>query len=153
MKKAALLSVSLLLIVLAPAKAGTYGGGSGTAEDPYLIYDASQMNAIGANSLDWDKHFKLMADIDLSGYTGMQFNQIGGYSGSPFRGTFDGNNHAILKFTYNSGGSSFVGLFQYVDGATAEIRNLGLIDPNVDAGTGDYVGALVSYFHGGTVRG
>jgi hypothetical protein len=35
------------------------------------------MNAIGANSNDWDKHFKLMADIDLSGFTGTDFNIIG----------------------------------------------------------------------------
>jgi len=26
-----------------------YGGGSGAAHDPYLIYTAEQMNAIGAN--------------------------------------------------------------------------------------------------------
>jgi formylglycine-generating enzyme required for sulfatase activity len=52
------------------ASVGVYGGGSGTAEDPYLIYTAAEMNEIGANPADWDKHFKLMVDIDLSNYTG-----------------------------------------------------------------------------------
>ena len=43
-----------------------YGGGSGTAENPYLIYTAEQMNSIGVNPDDFNKHFKLMADIDLA---------------------------------------------------------------------------------------
>ena len=36
----------------------------------YLILTAEQMNAIGAEPNDWGKHFKLMADIDLSGFDG-----------------------------------------------------------------------------------
>ena len=79
-----------------PAQA-QYGGGSGEPNDPYLIYTAEQMNAIGANPNDWDKHFKLMADIDLSAYTGTAFNIIGS-----FRGVFDGNGHTISNFTYTS---------------------------------------------------
>ena len=62
-----------LLVLLAisfsalPAQ-GKYGGGTGEPNDPYLIFDANQMNAIGADSNDWDMHFILMADIDLSGF-------------------------------------------------------------------------------------
>jgi len=37
---------------------GKYGGGSGTAEDPYLIYTAEQMNSIGLYYEDSDKYFK-----------------------------------------------------------------------------------------------
>ena len=66
-----------------------YGGGCGTVPDPYLIYTAEQMNNIGANPDDWDKHFKLMNDIDLSGYTGTSFNLIGA-SDDRFSGSFDG---------------------------------------------------------------
>jgi len=58
---------------------GQYGGGNGTAQNPYLISEPNHLQAIGANSNDWGKHFKLMADIDLSGYTGTQFNLIGDY--------------------------------------------------------------------------
>jgi hypothetical protein len=64
-------AISLLLMMLyfsvLPAQA-QYGGGSGDPNDPYLIYTAEQMNAIGANQSDWDKHFKLTTDIDLSAY-------------------------------------------------------------------------------------
>ena len=47
------LNLMMLWGFVAPALGGTCGGGSGTAEDPYLIYTAEQMNAIGANPTDW----------------------------------------------------------------------------------------------------
>ncbi|MHC4206056.1 MAG: hypothetical protein ACYSTT_15500, partial [Planctomycetota bacterium] len=91
--KSRILSTIHLLIAVCifniPAQA-KYGGGSGTAEDPYLIYTAEQMNTIGAESSDWNKHFKLMTDIDLSSF-GTEFNIIGTSGGSPFSGVFDGN--------------------------------------------------------------
>ena len=48
-----------------------------------------QMNTIG-NPGDWASHFKLMADIDMSAYTGTQYNIIGNRPHT-FTGTFDGN--------------------------------------------------------------
>ncbi len=66
-------AISLFLVMLyftGLTAQAQYGGGSGGPNDPYLIYTAEQMNTIGANPNDWDKHFKLMADIDLSGYVG-----------------------------------------------------------------------------------
>ena len=136
-----------------------YGGGSGTAGDPYLIYTAEQMNAIGAEPNDWDMHFKLMANIDLSEYTGDEFNIIGecyyesGWIERPFTGIFDGNGHIISNFSYTSTDTDYVGLFGYV--GTWEkyglIKDLGLIDPNVDAGIRGYVGSLVGVLKKGTV--
>jgi hypothetical protein len=124
-----------------------YGGGSGTAEDPYLIYTAGQMNTIGVNFGDWDKHFKLMDDIDLGGYTWSTFNMIG-TSSVGFHGVFDGNGRSILNFTYSITGSDYVGLFRSLEG---EIKDLGLVSPLVYAGTGDFVGALVGDVDDGTV--
>jgi len=132
-----------------PAQA-KYGGGTGEPNDPYLIYTAEQMNAIGANPGDWDKHFILMADIDLSGYTGTSFNIIGNRD-NRFTGTFDGNGHAISNFSYTSTDTDYVGLFGYVRAENAEIKNLGLIEPEVDAGTSNYVGSLVGWLHHGTI--
>jgi len=111
-----------------------YGGGTGESNDPYLIYTSKHLNTIGANPDDWDKHFKLMADIDLSAYTGTDFNIIGTRS-NPFSGVFDGNGHAISNFIYTSTEVNSIALFGYVDDPNAEIRDLGLLDPNVDAGT------------------
>jgi hypothetical protein len=127
-----------------------YGGGTGTPEDPYLIYTPSQMNAIGANPNDWHSHFKLMADIDLSAYTGTSFNIIGN-SSTYFTGVFDGNGHTISNFTYNSTGTDYIGLFGYVSEPNADIRDLGLLDPNVNLPAARDVGALVGYLNDGTV--
>jgi hypothetical protein len=133
----------------------SYGGGSGESNDPYLIYTAEHLNMIGWILCDLDKHFKLMADIDLSSFTGTSFNIIGYYVSSsnnkPFTGVFDGSDHAISNFTYASTDTHRIGLFGYVSGENAEIRNLGLIDPDVDGGTRDYVGSLVGRLWGGTI--
>ena len=125
-----------------------YGGGTGEPNDSYLIYTAEQLNTIGLNKEDADKHFKLMADIDLSVYQGDSFNRIGYYTldfdpswHMSFTGVFDGNNHTISNFTYvidvneppswGYDGDSDVGLFGIVSGKQAQIKNLGLIDPNI----------------------
>ncbi|MGB2808801.1 MAG: GLUG motif-containing protein [Sedimentisphaerales bacterium] len=140
-----------------PAQA-QYGGGSGMADDPYLIYTAEHLNAIGANPGDLDRHFKLMADIDLAGFTGTSFNIIGelyydaGWVLNPFTGVFDGNGHTISNFTYTSTEGDNIGIFGYFD-SSGEIKDLGLIDPNVDAGTADYVGSLVGRVSGGAITG
>lgn len=130
-----------------------YGGGGGTAESPYLLCTAEQMNEIGVDSNDWDKHFKLMADIDLSGYTGTQFNIIGNYS-NPFTGVFDGNGHTISNFTYRATNESYIGLFGYIDSHSAEIKNLGLIDPNIVGETflaNQRVGSLAARINQGII--
>jgi hypothetical protein len=126
-----------------PAKA-KYGGGSGEPNDPYLIYDANHMQAIGADPCDWDKCFKLTADVDLGQFTGTEFNIIGNPT-NKFTGIFDGNDHTISNFTYCSNGINCIGIFGYVLGDNAEIKNLRLIDPNVYVGTGSSVGSLVGY--------
>ncbi len=135
-----------------------YGGGTGEPNDPYLIYTAEQMNEIGLHEDDWDKHFKLMADIDLSAYTGTSFNIIVSLYSS-FRGVFDGNGKKISNFTYISTDANWVALFGHVQGENALIKDLGLIDPNVDAGTsgmvygGQYFGPLVGRLSEGTITG
>lgn len=128
-----------------------YGGGTGEPNDPYLIYTAEQMNTIGANYDDWDKHFKLMADMDLSGYAGTDFSIVGADHTNAFTGIFDGNGHTISNFICTYPDRDYVGLFGYIKGSEAEIRNLGLVDPNVDAGAGHSIGSLVGYVHQGTI--
>ena len=88
---------AIVIASLLPCLSWAYTGGTGEPNDPYLIYDANQMNAIGADPCDWDKHFKLMADIDLSRFTGTDFNIIGYWDergpNEPFTGVFDGTGH------------------------------------------------------------
>ena len=137
------------LCLLGPPVRAQYGGGTGGPDDPYLIYTAEQMNTIGANRNDWDKHFKLMADIDLSQYTGGMFNIIGTSANSAFQGIFDGNGRTISKFTTTK--RDYTGMFGYVDDSGAEIKNLGLINPNIRGEGADNVGSLVGYLDEGTI--
>ena len=126
-----------------------YGGGTGEPDDPYLIYTAEQMNEIGTNfRTDWDKHFKLMADIDLGSYTGKSYKIIGSSSGNAFRGVFDGNGKKIRNLTYTSTRRDYAGLFAYLKGDKVEIKNLRLVNPRIDVGTGSYAGALVGHNEG-----
>jgi hypothetical protein len=123
-----------------------YGGGTGEPNDPYRIYTAEHLNELGAEPNDYDKHFKLMADIDLSGYTydraviAPDVNDIeSGFQGNRFVGLFDGNGHKIshLKIA----GTNHLALFGYT-GSGATISSLGLEAVDV-SGTGSHVGALV----------
>ncbi|HCO95732.1 MAG TPA: hypothetical protein DIU00_17590 [Phycisphaerales bacterium] len=139
-----------------------YGGGTGSSDNPYLIYTALHMNTIGLHEDDFDKHFELMADIDLGGLGEKDFNIIG-RSPTRFSGVFDGNGHTISNFSCVSTDIDYAAIFETVEGKDARIANLGMIDPvinvesneldiptdqddpNAGAGYGNTAGALVSY--------
>jgi hypothetical protein len=123
--------------------------GAGTETDPYLIYTTDELNIIRRYPYEWDKHFKLMSDIDLSIYTGESFEIIGRY-GWPFTGVFDGNGHTISNFTYTSTSWNYVGFFGCVKEGT--IKNLGLIYPNVGDGMMYEIGSLVGYLQMGVIK-
>jgi hypothetical protein len=148
------LCCTIIVCFLVSSAQANYGGGTGDSDEPYLIYDANQMNAIGAEPNDWDKHFKLMADIDLFQFTGTEFNIIGNGTRS-FTGYFDGNDHTISNFSYNEAGTNYIGLFGRTGNAPADvgqIRNLTLVDVDVNGGTGRFVGALVGLARGSVIN-
>lgn len=143
---------------------GDYNDGDGSAEHPFEIATAVQMDEIGQHQEDWDKHFILTADIDLSDYTGEEFHIIGNSDSEMFDGVFDGDGHTISNFTYTTTSGS-IGLFRWIGLSNDPdhgpvVKNLGLINPDIDAGS--YVGALAGhtygmlvncYVEGGIVRG
>jgi len=142
-------------LLAANLQAGTYSGGTGEPNNPYRIANANDMNEIGTHTGDWGKHFKLMADIDMSGYAGTEFNRIG-TDPNPFTGVFDGNGYEISDFTYEGSGGvigSGGGIFAYISGDNAEVRDLILRNPDV-GGWQNVVGALVGRLkNGGTISG
>lgn len=144
-----LLALAVCLLSM-PAEA-KYSGGNGTLTEPYRISTAEEMNSIGADTNDWDKHFILINDINLAAYTGTAFNLIG-TPFNPFNGTFDGNDHSILNFSYTTTATDNIGLFRYIEDPNAEIKNLSLVAPQVNAGTGWFVGALVGQLAYGSVN-
>lgn len=148
-------TILLAMVILLPACvfAGTYSGGTGEPNDPYLIATAEDLNDIGNHPEDFNKCFLMVADINLADYTGAQFNIIGS-EGNPFTGIFDGADHTISNFTYTAADTSFIGIFGLVDDPNAVIKYLTLIDPNINP-TGDSycVGSLVGCFGYGNIAG
>jgi hypothetical protein len=138
MKRVCFFAVVFTTLFYSISYGATYGGGAGTAENPYQIWTAEQMNTIGVNSGDWGKYFILMADIDLQGIV---LTPIGN-SSSRYTGSFNGNGHVIRNAVFNTAG--YVGLFGYVDTA-GRISYLGL--ESVTA-TGDYAGGLAGVNYG-----
>jgi len=154
-KSTVTLLITLILATFSPNlfASGTYSGGTGQPNTPYLIATAADMNEIGENSDDWDDCFLLTADINLIDYNETNFNLIGNAihpaTGNPFTGVFDGNGHTISNFTWKSATIDYVGLFGFIDDPNTEIKNLRLIDPNVQ---GDLsVGALVGLLQAGEI--
>ena len=147
-----IVTIVLITVFNLPAYA-KYGGGMGEPDDPYLIYTAEHLNTIGAEPNDWDKHFKLMADIDLSGliYDGALIapdtnNIEPGFQGTSFIGVFDGNGHSISFLTI--AGDEYLGLFGHL--SCAVVMDLGIVDVNI-IGSGDYIGGLAGYNSEGLV--
>jgi hypothetical protein len=69
----------------------------------------------------------------------------------PFRGSFDGAGKRILHFTCIAPGRNRVGLFGHIRALNGGVRDLCLVDPNVEATTGISVGALVGHLGTGEV--
>lgn len=135
------------------AWAATYSGGAGTAGSPFLIATVEDFKTIGNNSADWDKHFKLTQDLDLSNYNETNLRMIGHWvmlgsnANRPFTGEFDGNGKTIFNFKYKNLTDDYVGLFQHVTGA---IRHLKLVRATV-VGNKTGAGALVGNLDQGSV--
>jgi hypothetical protein len=131
-----------------------YSGGSGTPDNPYQIATAEELMLLGDSPEDYDKHFILIADIDLDpNLPGRKvFDKAvivseipGGRTGIqriPFTGVFDGNNHTISHLTII--GESYLGLFGRLEYG-AEVGNLGLVDANINSSGhySRYIGSLV----------
>jgi len=166
---AARLSFALMVLSLfCIAARAKYGGGTGEPNDPYLIYTPAHLQAIGLDPDSWDKHFKLMSDLEMIPYQGPGESQtvkpIGLYSQRPFSGHFDGGGHTISHLIIRETDLGPVGLFGSVGPplpsdfpwsneaeAVEVIRDLGLIDPSVQSPSNIGVGALVGYLTSGKV--
>jgi hypothetical protein len=131
---------------------GSYSGGDGSAENPYRIATPNDLNDIGNHVEDFNKCFVMVNDINLADYNGTQFNIIG-TGGNPFTGVFDGNDNSILNFSYEISSGYNIGLFRIIDEPNAVIEKLSMLDPNINGGTGDGVGALVGELANGTISG
>jgi hypothetical protein len=99
----------------AMAFAGTYSGGSGTAEAPYQISTVADWQELTADPNNWDQHFILTNDIDFAGIiltpVAPDVSFQGGYPGTAFQGILNGNGHVMSNIMIKSLGLYSVGLF------------------------------------------
>ena len=151
-------------------EAPSFGGGTGTQEDPWLITSkkdlidlAGFLNSGNAETFDTAAagignchgyYFKQTADIDL---TGVSWEPIG-YSGSYyFAGNYDGDGHSI-KNAISTGkvdpdGFATAGIFGWV--AFGSVKNLHVKNANFVATGQDnysYVGGIAGVCYGSSIR-
>ena len=145
---ALILAVLLSVAVVNSFADSAFAGGSGTADDPWQIETAQQLDRVRE---DLTACYVLTADIDLSGYD--NWVPIGAFqslSDAPedaeiphpdfaFTGSFDGQGHTISNLTVKSELPMGAGLFGCVSGTEkgpAYIGNFTLENVNV---TGFYL--------------
>lgn len=130
-----------------------------TEATAFTICTPTQMNAIGANSGDWGKFFKLESDIDMQSLNGTQYNIIGNTT-TEFTGEFDGNGNILTNFSYTNSGTNYVGLFGVL-GSGGVISNVGIKNASTYGGVYSSILAglqisgstIENVFVQGTVRG
>ncbi len=151
--RTALVTLTICLFVL-PVQA-KYSGGTGEPNDPYQIATAADLIALGQTPTDYDRHFILIADIDLSTFDGGEGRPAlptVGTSDSRFVGVFDGAGHTISHFSrvFVRLEDNGVGLFGCV-GRGGCIRALSVADAHVTA-EGIAVGGLAGRNEGTIVN-
>ncbi len=121
----------------------TFSTGSGTADDPYMIYNVHDLQNM---SNDLSAHYALANDIyagvtrdwnwndTVNIYEGFEPVGSGPYDEpiNHFIGNFNGNNYTITGLYINRLGGAYVGLFGFI-GSEGSVSNLGLVDIEVNA--------------------
>lgn len=102
---------------------GEWGGGDGSAENPYLIATvedlqrlASLCNGEATHGEYADRHYRQIRDIDMS--EAAAFKPVGAAAETAFGGYYDGGDHAITGLALSNVGEGACGLFGYLNGAT-----------------------------------
>jgi hypothetical protein len=156
MKKLYLVLVFVFLTKIS-GFAQTYSGGTGTAADPFLIANKTDLKYLSDNSSQWGFNFKqtanivfTTADFESGGqfyYAGLGFNPIGNGTSS-FNGKYNGNGFIIENLKINRPTQVRVGLFGYTENSL--IYKLGLKNVNI-IGSAE-VGGIAGLFFDSTLN-
>ena len=125
-----------------------YGGGTGTAEDPFIISEPGHLEEMHNVSNDHDKHFILTENIDMTGRVYEEGALIVGFSG-----TFNGGGHVIENLTIELDNTFHtvyedVGFFGTI-ASTGFVQALGLVNVNIIGGRKcNSFGGLAGLNHG-----
>lgn len=137
------LIITLLFFIGNNCFAQTFGGGNGTAGNPWKIYNVNDLNTIATYvNNNWDNfsgdYFIMMNDI-----TAGNFTPIGTSRNRSFRGNFNGQGNIISNFN-PSGGITYLGIFGYI--RNAKIENIGIGSGcNINSANSGFTGGLIGY--------
>jgi len=132
------------------ATPSSFCGGTGLADDPYLICTPEQLNEVRSNL---SAHYKLANDIDLADYlstSGAGYNSGAGWqpignSSAKFTGSLSGAGHIIKNLYINRPTTNDIGLFGFTELGVI-IDSIGVVGANI---TGyDITGGVVGENHG-----
>ncbi len=163
-------ATTVLVLTLAASASAKYSGGTGVPNDPYQIATAADLIALGETPEDYDKHFILIADIDLNpnlpgrkvfdkAVIAPDTDPVSRYfQGIPFLRVFDGNGHVISNLVIDAPTKEYVGLIAQI-GEEGLVKNLGLQNCHIKkagvagALVGENKGITSSCYSSGTVEG
>lgn len=142
---------AFLTCLLLPSLAQFSGSGNGTEDDPYLVFNETQLSQV-SNFLNQEGVvFKLMKDLDISEWIAENNPRQGwlpiGVESMPFKGRFLGNNHKISGLMIKRVSTDYVGFFGYLSGAT--IENLSIEGTSVTGASN--VGGFIGYAAGSEI--
>lgn len=143
-----------------------FSGGAGTEDDPVPILDADDLKLLAelVNGTDDNtaqnfagKHFRLYSDVTISNWepigNGKRSSGDTAEGATPFSGVFDGGNNTITVESFAvQEADEGLGIFGYVSGENAVIRNLkvaGNVVYDADAETADNAGFVVGLLDNG----
>mgnify|MGYP004600508397 CR=1 FL=1 len=139
---------------------GGFTGGTGTAEDPYLISSEAGLeylrSEVESGITFAGKYIALDSDITLSG----EWTPIGTFS-APFAGVIDGRNHTIDGMTITnalveaSAGTVYAGFIGYGN-PTVSLKNISLTNVSIDitdSAKGIYAAGLIAFMKNDTANG
>lgn len=145
--KRLLLLLSSGAMLLVSASAQTFSGGDGSAESPYLITKAADLDELAqlVNDGNTLAGMTLRLENDLTVATAPMIGHTGAVQAKKFAGTFDGNGHKISGLKFSSD-KKYVGLFAAV-GPDGVVRNLTLQQPSLTT-SNSYAGCLAAASEG-----
>ena len=152
------------------AETPSFGGGTGTQKDPWLITSqadlialAEFLNSGNAETFDTENagvgnchgyYFKQTADIDLTGVTWEPIGYSGGYY---FAGNYDGDGHSITNAVstgkVDPEGFATAGIFGWV--AFGSVENLHVKNANfvaIGQNNYSYVGGIAGVCYGSSIE-
>jgi hypothetical protein len=127
----------------------TEAGESDSSGCPVVIFEGTLQRVCAGyeltTTLDFDTNADGVMDASDTYWSDGEGWEPIGDANSPFTAIFDGNGHQIRNLYIDRPSTNYVGLFGYVKGEAASLRNLGLTGKSMSVTGDDYIGGLVGF--------